>query len=205
MSVFLFLLIISYFSRFALPIPKSILDQNSQDVRMQEYTIDNCSNLLDRTNEEYWRLNEKTLSNKCVISPLFSANIDDPKGVITPPPPKFPFTIIDALRHSLLRILTRIALTDLFISVIRENGGSRYRASWISIKRREREKWWIRLSLFHSKQPFSRIERCTRTSCERNLSFGQGAGNWKSTKKGKRGERQSSWRPCNPVSRWLGE
>lgn len=129
MSVFLFLLIISYFSRFALPIPKSILDQNSQDVRMQEYTIDNCSNLLDRTNEEYWRLNEKTLSNKCVISPLFSANIDDPKGVITPPPPKFPFTIIDALRHSLLRILTRIALTDLFISVIRENGGSRYRAS----------------------------------------------------------------------------
>lgn len=129
MSVFLFLLIISYFSRFALPIPKSILDQNSQDVRMQEYTIDNYSNLLDRTNEEYWRLNEKTLSNKCVISPLFSANIDDPKGVITPPPPKFPFTIIDALRHSLLRILTRIALTDLFISVIRENGGSRYRAS----------------------------------------------------------------------------
>lgn len=129
MSVFLFLLIISYFSRFALPIPKSILDQNSQDVRMQEYTIDNCSNLLDRTNEEYWRLNKKTLSNKCVISPLFSANIDDPKGVITPPPPKFPFTIIDALRHSLLRILTRIALTDLFISVIRENGGSRYRAS----------------------------------------------------------------------------
>lgn len=129
MSVFLFLLIISYFSRFALPIPKSILDQNSQDVRMQEYTIDNCSNLLDRTNEEYWRLNEKTLSNKCVISPLFSANIDDPKGVITPPPPKFPFTIIDALRHSLLRILTRIALTDLFISVIRENGGFRYRAS----------------------------------------------------------------------------
>lgn len=129
MSVFLFLLIISYFSRFALPIPKSILDQNSQDVRMQEYTIDNCSNLLDPTNEEYWRLNEKTLSNKCVISPLFSANIDDPKGVITPPPPKFPFTIIDALRHSLLRILTRIALTDLFISVIRENGGSRYRAS----------------------------------------------------------------------------
>lgn len=125
----LFLLIISYFSRFALPIPKSILDQNSQDVRMQEYTIDNCSNLLDRTNEEYWRLNEKTLSNKCVISPLFSANIDDPKGVITPPPPKFPFTIIDALRHSLLRILTRIALTDLFISVIRENGGFRYRAS----------------------------------------------------------------------------
>lgn len=129
MSVFLFLLIISYFSRFALPIPKSILDQNSQDVRMQEYTIDNYSNLLDRTNEEYWRLNKKTLSNKCVISPLFSANIDDPKGVITPPPPKFPFTIIDALRHSLLRILTRIALTDLFISVIRENGGSRYRAS----------------------------------------------------------------------------
>lgn len=130
MSVFLlFLLIISYFSRFALPIPKSILDQNSQDVRMQEYTIDNYSNLLDRTNEEYWRLNEKTLSNKCVISPLFSANIDDPKGVITPPPSKFPFTIIDALRHSLLRILTRIALTDLFISVIRENGGSRYRAS----------------------------------------------------------------------------
>lgn len=129
MSVFLFLLIISYFSRFALPIPKSILDQNSQDVRMQEYTIDNYSNLLDPTNEEYWRLNEKTLSNKCVISPLFSANIDDPKGVITPPPPKFPFTIIDALRHSLLRILTRIALTDLFISVIRENGGSRYRAS----------------------------------------------------------------------------
>lgn len=129
MSVFLFLLIISYFSRFALPIPKSILDQNSQDVRMQEYTIDNCSNLLDPTNEEYWRLNKKTLSNKCVISPLFSANIDDPKGVITPPPPKFPFTIIDALRHSLLRILTRIALTDLFISVIRENGGSRYRAS----------------------------------------------------------------------------
>lgn len=129
MSVFLFLLIISYFSRFALPIPKSILDQNSQDVRMQEYTIDNYSNLLDRTNEEYWRLNEKTLSNKCVISPLFSANIDDPKGVITPPPQKFPFTIIDALRHSLLRILTRIALTDLFISVIRENGGSRYRAS----------------------------------------------------------------------------
>lgn len=129
MSVFLFLLIIPYFSRFALPIPKSILDQNSQDVRMQEYTIDNCSNLLDRTNEEYWRLNEKTLSNKCVISPLFSANIDDPKGVITPPPSKFPFTIIDALRHSLLRILTRIALTDLFISVIRENGGSRYRAS----------------------------------------------------------------------------
>ena len=130
MSVFLlFLLIISYFSRFALPIPKSILDQNSQDVRMQEYTIDNYSNLLDRTNEEYWRLNEKTLSNKCVISPLFSANIDDPKGVITPPPPKFPFTIIDALRHSLLRILTRIALTDLYLSVIRENGGSRYRAS----------------------------------------------------------------------------
>lgn len=129
MSVFLFLLIISYFSRFALPIPKSILDQNSQDVRMQEYTIDNYSNLLDPTNEEYWRLNEKTLSNKCVISPLFSANIDDPKGVITPPPPKFPFTIIDALRHSLLRILTRIALTDLFISVIRENGGSRYHAS----------------------------------------------------------------------------
>lgn len=129
MSVFLFLLIISYFSKFALPIPKSILDQNSQDVRMQEYTIDNCSNLLDPTNEEYWRLNEKTLSNKCVISPLFSANIDDPKGVITPLPPKFPFTIIDALRHSLLRILTRIALTDLFISVIRENGGSRYRAS----------------------------------------------------------------------------
>ena len=130
MSVFLlFLLIISYFSRFALPIPKSILDQNSQDVRMQEYTIDNYSNLLDPTNEEYWRLNEKTLSNKCVISPLFSANIDDPKGVITPPPPKFPFTIIDALRHSLLRILTRIALTDLYLSVIRENGGSRYRAS----------------------------------------------------------------------------
>ena len=129
MSVFLFLLIIPYFSRFALPIPKSILDQNSQDVRMQEYTIDNYSNLLDRTNEEYWRLNEKTLSNKCVISPLFSANIDDPKGVITPPPPKFPFTIIDALRHSLLRILTRIALTDLYLSVIRENGGSRYRAS----------------------------------------------------------------------------
>ena len=130
MSVFLlFLLIISYFSRFALPIPKSILDQNSQDVRMQEYTIDNYSNLLDRTNEEYWRLNEKTLSNKCVISPLFSANIDDPKGVITPTPPKFPFTIIDALRHSLLRILTRIALTDLYLSVIRENGGSRYRAS----------------------------------------------------------------------------
>lgn len=91
MSVFLFLLIISYFSRFALPIPKSILDQNSQDVRMQEYTIDNYSNLLDRTNEEYWRLNEKTLSNKCVISPLFSANIDDPKGVITPPPLEIPF------------------------------------------------------------------------------------------------------------------
>lgn len=128
-DVFLFLLIISYFSRFALPIPKSILDQNSQDVRMQEYTIDNYSNLLDPTNEEYWRLNEKTLSNKCVISPLFSANIDDPKGVITPPPSKFPFTIIDALRHSLLRILTRIALTDLYLSVIRENGGSRYRAS----------------------------------------------------------------------------
>lgn len=60
----------------------------------------------------------------------------------------------------------------------------------------------LRLSLFHSKQPFSRIERCTRTSCERNLSFGQGAGSWKSTKKGERGERQSSWRPCNPVSRW---
>lgn len=45
----------------------------------------------------------------------------------------------------------------------------------------------LRLSLFHSKQPFSRIERCTRTSCERNLSFGQGAGSWKSTKKGERG------------------
>ena len=101
--------------------------KNFDEIRWD--TIDNYSNLLDPTNEEYWRLNEKTLSNKCVISPLFSANIDDPKGVITPPPPKFPFTIIDALRHSLLRILTRIALTDLYLSVIRENGGSRYRAS----------------------------------------------------------------------------
>lgn len=33
----------------------------------------------------------------------------------------------------------------------------------------------LRLSLFHSKQPFSRIERCKRTSCGRNLNFGQGA------------------------------
>lgn len=126
-------LLIDHFLFFKIRTSNSQINTRSKLARrMQEYTIDNYwikSNLLDPTNEEYWRLNEKTLSNKCVISPLFSANIDDPKGVITPPPPKFPFTIIDALRHSLLRILTRIALTDLFISVIRENGGSRYRAS----------------------------------------------------------------------------
>lgn len=122
-------LLIDHILFFKIRTSNSQINTRSKLASMQEYTIDNYSNLLDPTNEEYWRLNEKTLSNKCVISPLFSANIDDPKGVITPPPPKFPFTIIDALRHSLLRILTRIALTDLFISVIRENGGSRYRAS----------------------------------------------------------------------------